>query len=231
LWSLSSPGGALTPSGGRGGALTTTTTPSPVTASRLAIAMRNNHGRRCRANTAFFSLNPALSGKKEEDDKKEEDREKNKGVQMPTFLDWRCIGSNAGEKLAQGIVQHGTHIERGMVHIERGMVNIERGITRLGILLALGIVLLGCLLVLAARWTEVGNLLATCSKIIFANKMFMVASKRIMLAAIAIVLGAVFAVCLRVAVDILKWGGVDLKSLWSSSSWWHKGTRSKEETK
>jgi hypothetical protein len=200
LWSLSSPGGALTPSGGRGGALTTTTTPSPVTASRLAIAMRNNHGR---------LLNPALSGKKEEDYKKEEDLEKNKWfLQMPTFLDWRCIGSNAGDKLAQGIVQLGDSIVQHGTHI-------ERGITRLGILLALGYVLGN---VLAARWTEVGKLLATYSKIVFANK---------------ILLALLFAVCLRVAVPILKWVIFDLKSLWSSSSsWgWHKVTRSKKETK
>ena len=76
LWSLSSPGALLT----RPGGVSLTTTPHVAS---LAIAMRNNHGPR-RANTAFF-LNPALSGKKEENDKKEEVREKNNWLQMPAF--------------------------------------------------------------------------------------------------------------------------------------------------
>jgi hypothetical protein len=149
-------------------------------------------------------LNPAASGKKEE----EEDHEKNNWFQMPASLDVRLIGSNAGDKLAQSIVQHGTAIERGMLHIERGMVKGSTILER-SMVLASSIVALA--FVPTTRWIAVGNLLAPCSKIIFANKMIMVASKMNMLAANTIMLAIHFAVCLRVAVALLKWASVDLK--------------------
>jgi hypothetical protein len=75
-------------------------------------------------------LNPAASGKNEEDDKKEEDRE-------PSF-DLRSIGSKSPDLLVNASKSLGESLGDRLV----------RGFTRLGILLALGNVLGN---VLAAR--------------------------------------------------------------------------------
>jgi hypothetical protein len=135
---------------------------------------------------------PPPPSRKEEDDKKEEDREQNKWfLQMPAFLDWRFIGFNAGDRLAQGIVQGSDKLARGFVQ---------------GMVLASSVVALA--IVLLARWTEVGNLLATGRQFCFDNKMIMMAANMIMQAIFC-------AVCLRVAVAILKWVSLDLEWLWS----------------
>jgi hypothetical protein len=132
-----------------------------------------------------------------------------------------------GDELARGMVQaskiHGDELARGMVQASKIHGDrLERGIT----ILAMGIVLASSLGVLAARWTEVGNLLATCSKIIFANKIMLAVTKTM----VAMILSVA---CLQVAVAILNRGSAALKQLWSSlsSSWWHKGTQSEKETK
>jgi hypothetical protein len=74
--------------------------------------------------------------------------------------------------------------------------------------------------------TEVGNLLATCSTIIFANKILLAVTK----AMVALILSAAY---LQVAVAIFnRWSAAlkPLRSLSLSSSWWHKGTQSEKET-
>jgi hypothetical protein len=139
-------------------------------------------------------LNPAASGKKEEDDKK------NNWFLMRRF-DLRYIGSKSPDLLVNAGTKGAKTLGDALVRLGD---RLERGITRL----AMGIVLASSLGVLAARWTEVGNLWATCRK-----------AKKIVLAII------LFVACRRGAVAILKSLIDDLKLVWSSwsSLWWHKG--------
>jgi hypothetical protein len=139
-------------------------------------------------------------------------KEKSNRFQMPLFGS-KSPGLlvNAAERLERGIVQHGDALAQG---IERGMVQhgdrLERGIVQHGDKLAMGIVLVSSVVALAmmptTRWTEVGNLLATCTEIID-NKNMSIA--KIML---VIMLVTLFAVCLLVAFAILKWVILELMS-------------------